>query len=160
MARESVTIQVYPDESDINNKIKRYEIFGWEVVSNQRMQQFVGQTKESDGKGGYDIYDNYETYNMLTFSREKNMPWYDKIVLLENEYISLEKEYPFEPEPFSIVGFLWRFLLLIIPAIIYIRNYVLDKQLYEWSMDKYENEILPRMHQIEIEAQNLISNII
>ena len=48
MARESKTVQVYPDDAIVNNTIAEYESFGWELISNQRCQEFTGQTHDSD----------------------------------------------------------------------------------------------------------------
>ena len=78
MARESKTVQVYPDDVQVNAEIRRQELFGWEVISNQRIQEFTRQ--DSDGTR------HYETFNKITFSREKSSPWYDRAVELETEY--------------------------------------------------------------------------
>lgn len=38
MARETKTIQMYPDDDAINQAISLWENFGWEVIGNQRCQ--------------------------------------------------------------------------------------------------------------------------
>lgn len=90
MARESKTVQVYPDDDVVNAEIQRQELFGWEVISNQRIQEFTRQ--DSDGT------EHYETFNKITFSREKSSEWYDRVVALETEYklISLRHEKEFK----------------------------------------------------------------
>lgn len=47
MARETKTIQMYPDDDAINQAISLWENFGWEVIGNQRCQEFKKQ--DSDG---------------------------------------------------------------------------------------------------------------
>lgn len=84
MARETKTVQVYPDDAKINATISFWENFGWEVINNQRCQEFTKQ--DSDGT------QHFSTFNKITFSREKSSPWYGKVAELESEYISTEKE--------------------------------------------------------------------
>lgn len=78
MAKETKTIQLYPDDNIINEAMAIYGDFGWEVISNQIMQKFDGS--DSDGSK------NYSTFNKLTFSREKSAPWYSQVVELERQY--------------------------------------------------------------------------
>ncbi len=81
MARETKTVQVYPTDARVNAEIKRQELFGWEVIGNQRIQEFARQ--DSDGTR------HYETFNKITFSREKSAEWYNEIVKLEKEYLAI-----------------------------------------------------------------------
>lgn len=81
MPKETTTIQCYPSDKEINEKIKLFETFGWEVINNQRCQEFTGQ--DSDGTR------HFETFNKITFSREKGAPWYDEVRGLEAEYVKL-----------------------------------------------------------------------
>ncbi len=74
MARETKTVQSHPDKE--NKTISRYEMFGWEVVSNQRCQE-----EEKRGDTWYTV-----TFNKITFSREKGEPWYKRVCELEAEY--------------------------------------------------------------------------
>lgn len=95
MPKESKTIQVYPDDEIINKEIKNYEAWGWELINNQRFQEFVRQ--DVDGTR------HYETFNKLTFSRDKDAPWYKEIRSLESEYNCLhEPTKPVEPEKYEI----------------------------------------------------------
>lgn len=99
MARETTTVQCYPDDSIINEKIKEYEAFGWELINNQRCQEYRGQTSNTEYTGSWKttVTDHYATFNKLTFSREKNTAWYSKIVDMEKEYNSLKNSKPSEP---------------------------------------------------------------
>lgn len=87
MARESTTVQCYPSDSVINKKVQRYEAFGWELINNQRFQEYTGQTKSGDT-----ITRHYSTYNKLTFSREKNEPWYEEVTELERQHSAIEMQ--------------------------------------------------------------------
>lgn len=84
MARETKTIQMYPDDDAINQAISLWENFGWEVIGNQRCQEFKKQ--DSDGT------QHFETFNKITFSRDKSASWYGKVAELEQEYIATENE--------------------------------------------------------------------
>ena len=81
MARETITIQRYPDDKIVNDTIQAYELFGWEVIGNQRCQEFTRQ--DSNGTK------HYSTFNKITFSREKSSPWYPEVVKLEQEFDAL-----------------------------------------------------------------------
>lgn len=74
MARETITVQSHPDKE--NKTITRYEMFGWEVISNQRCQE-----EEKRGDSWYTV-----TFNKITFSREKSETWYKRVCELEVEY--------------------------------------------------------------------------
>lgn len=81
--KETKTIQVYPSDAIINATIEEYGSFGWEVIGNQRCQEFEGTT--------HDYFDgsttkHYSTFNKITFTREKYSPWYEEVSLLEKEY--------------------------------------------------------------------------
>lgn len=92
--RETKTIQLYPDDGEINNTVSLYENFGWEVVSNQRCQELIdGGTRTS-------------TFNKLTISRDKDAKWYRDVKDLEDEYdrtlgeienLKSQKIYPHQP---------------------------------------------------------------
>lgn len=85
MARETKSVQVYPNDYEVNQKCKREEMFGWEVIGNQSVQQFKGS--DPDGT------QHYESYVKLTFSRDKSAPWYAEVAELEKEYNHLESTY-------------------------------------------------------------------
>lgn len=73
MARETKVIQCHPDNE--NSEISWHEMFGWEVISNQRCQE-----EQKRGDNWYTV-----TFNKITFSREKSAPWYDRVCELEEE---------------------------------------------------------------------------
>ena len=80
--KETKTVQVYPSDAIVNSTIEEYESFGWEVIGNQRCQEFDGTTHGIDGS----TTRHYSTFNKITFSREKDSAWYDEVSLLEKEY--------------------------------------------------------------------------
>ncbi|MDE7158147.1 MAG: hypothetical protein K2N74_01080 [Clostridiales bacterium] len=84
--RETKTVQVYPSDAKVNAAIAEYGSFGWEVISNQRCQEYTGQTRNSDGGST----EHYSTFNKITFSREKDVPWYGKVTQLEDEYFAAQ----------------------------------------------------------------------
>ncbi|MCH5158477.1 MAG: hypothetical protein J1F33_04685 [Clostridiales bacterium] len=101
MARETKTVQCYPDDKIVNEKISQYEAFGWELINNQRCQEFDGQSR--------DIYDgstvnHYSTFNKLTFTRDKSEPWYGEVVKLESEFEMLMDKKPSRPYERNISG--------------------------------------------------------
>lgn len=119
MARETKTIQCYPDDDIINRKVSRYEAFGWELIGNQRCQEFTGQTETSDT-----ITNHYSTFNKLTFSRDKSAPWYDKVVRLESEFENLMDREPSRPadkrfKPFSWFGIIMFLIVGLVPLCVY-----------------------------------------
>lgn len=102
MARETKTIQCYPDDDKINERVKRYEAFGWELISNQHCQEYDGQTSSRDYiDGSTTITKHYSSFNKLTFSREKTSPWYGEVTKLEKQYEDImdrrPRDYSIEP---------------------------------------------------------------
>lgn len=77
--KETKSVQVYPDNTIINNKIEIWNCFGWELLSNQRQQEERG--------------DMIETFVILTFQREKSEPWYPEVSKIEKEFYALCEEY-------------------------------------------------------------------
>ena len=77
MARETKVVQSHPDRE--MQTINFYQKFGWEVIGNQRCQE-----EEKRGDTWYTI-----TFNKITFSREKNEPWYDRVCELEQRTLYL-----------------------------------------------------------------------
>lgn len=73
MARETKVIQCHPDKE--NSEISWHEMFGWEVISNQRCQE-----EQKRGDNWYTV-----TFNKIIFSREKSAPWHDRVCELEKE---------------------------------------------------------------------------
>ncbi len=92
MARETKTIQCYPDDKIVNDRIRQYESFGWELINNQRCQEYEGQTYSGDT-----TVNHYSTFNKLTFTREKNTAWYKEVTALEEKYNKLLDDKPVRP---------------------------------------------------------------
>lgn len=114
MAKETTTVQCYPSDSAVNRKIRDYEAFGWELISNQRCQESGGTF------GGYE---HLSTFNKLTFTREKSAPWYGEVVRLEDEYKRLINAEPYQKKPSKILLIASIFALifafgLLIPTIV------------------------------------------
>lgn len=107
MAKETKTVQCYPDDDIINKKIDEYASFGWELINNQRCQEY---------EGTYDGYKHWSTFNKLTFTRDKSASWYGKVVELEKEYDRLNDTKPSEPYV-KKAGWLRFFLGIIIPIL-------------------------------------------
>lgn len=80
MAKETKTVQCYPDDDKINAMSERYAAFGWELIGNQRCRE----------EGAYVV----TTFHKLTFTRDKNSPWYGKVSAMESEYDKLMNREP------------------------------------------------------------------
>ncbi len=113
MARETKTIQCYPDDDIINRRVKEYEAFGWELVNNQRCQEYDGQS--------YDPIDKvttttYSTFNKLTFSREKATPWYDEVTRLERNFHDVMDTKPSAPanRKMQKAAYAWAFFFTVV----------------------------------------------
>lgn len=153
MARETKTVQCYPNDSKINTMIKRYEAFGWELINNQRCQEY---------EGTYDGYKHWSTFNKLTFSREKSSSWYGEIVDMEARYEKLMNDEPvlYASEPskiwilFGIVGIVlgivfWLFMGVLtgsyfristlVPTLVFIGIGALLLIIFIFKRKKYKN---------------------
>ncbi|MBD5632207.1 MAG: hypothetical protein HDP34_03140 [Clostridia bacterium] len=145
--KETKTVQVYPDDDIVNDTIGEYESFGWEVVGNQRCQEYEGQTHDiitgSSTK-------HYSTFNKITFTREKDAQWYDEVSQIEREYTVLKdtvKNYKNckpvlkTPQPDGVVvvalGFMC-YCFWIIPGVIYTIVRASKKSKYK---KEYEKEL-------------------
>ena len=84
--KETKTVQVYPDDAIVNATIEEYESFGWEVIGNQRCQEYDKQTYDANGG----LTSHYSTFNKITFTREKSSLWYDEVTRLEKEHAALQ----------------------------------------------------------------------
>ena len=84
MARETKTIQYYPDDEKINRECAVQASFGWELIGNQRCVE----------EKTYGEYVNTSTFHKLTFSREKSSPWYSEVTALEDRYNTLTNSEP------------------------------------------------------------------
>lgn len=125
--KETKTVQVYPDDSIVNATISEYESFGWEVVGNQRCQEYEGQTYGIDGSSTK----HYSTFNKITFTREKASPWYDEVTQIEKEYYTLSdtasryrsmkpvlRKLKLDGIAAAAIG-VWLYMALIVPGLIF-----------------------------------------
>ena len=139
--KETKTIQVYPSDDIINSTIEEYGSFGWEVINNQRCQEYDGQT---------DGIKHYSTFNKITFSREKSSAWYDAVTQMEKEYNTLKntrKSYKnYEPRLKELrvqgivaaaIGF-WLYMLLLVPGLIFTIARACKKSKYK---KRYQKEL-------------------
>lgn len=161
--KESKTIQVYPDDDIVNETIGEYESFGWEVINNQRMQEFEG----TDSNGTK----HYSTFNKITFSREKESTWYEAVTDLEREYNSAEstvKSYQRakpvlkQVKPEGSVGVALGglcFALWIIPGIIYVSVRAAKrskyKKQYQKALAEYEAVYPAKIKELESKKAEL-----
>jgi hypothetical protein len=82
MARMETKIEQCAPSSQ-NAMQKKYETWGWTLMSAQDV------VDNYQSRSFNTIYQNREKYVKLMFQRDKDAPWYTKIVQLENEYIQL-----------------------------------------------------------------------
>ena len=102
---ESTSVQVHPDAE--NSVIEEYEWFGWELKSSQTVDR---KSSHLEGGLGGSLYSVTESVNYvkLVFRRNKNMPDYEEIKALEEEYrYTFAGEEPKKPSA-------WWFLLAVI----------------------------------------------
>lgn len=172
MPRETKTVQVYPSDDVVNNTITSFENFGWEVIGNQRCQEFTHQ--DADGTK------HYETFNKLTFTRDKDAKWYDEVSELEDEYLDnlyhinhtdlRSPTYPSSSTHWGLAIILLIFYIL--PGVIYIvvtkKNDKKNRKEYEKEFAKYNsekgakteklNKLKKRNDEILIQASNAMKN--
>ncbi|MCH5166054.1 MAG: zinc ribbon domain-containing protein [Clostridiales bacterium] len=188
MARETTTVQCYPDDKIINDRIKQYEAFGWELINNQRCQEYEGQTSSKDFiNGGTTITRHYSTFNKLTFSRDKNAPWYNKAIELEKEHNRLlgtkPSNYAIRPSNNWLlgiiglpVGIMLLFMLmqagalivitcvLIVVSVLFLITYCVkrvryknDNEEYYSKMREWENTVAKQAEQIRIKSEAIVN---
>lgn len=87
MAKETKTIQCYPDDNQINKECELQSSFGWELIGNKRCRE---ETPNGE-------YVKIKTFHKLTFSREKNTPWYKRVTELESQYNRILSSQPIRP---------------------------------------------------------------
>lgn len=173
--KETKTIQVYPSDAIVNSTIEEYENFGWEVIGNQRCQEYDGQTYGIDGSS----VKNYSTFNKLTFSREKASEWYDEVTKIEKEYYVLKDTCatyknckPVLREPrlkgsLAVLLGIFLYCMWIIPGVIYsivrISKKSKYKKQYKKELAEYEavypakiKDISNKMLELRESAQNVI----
>lgn len=174
--RETKTVQVYPDDDIVNATIEEYGSFGWEAIGNQRCQEYAGQTYEF----GVGSTNHYSTFNKITFSREKDSPWYAEVSQIERQYNTLKdtvKSYKAQkPSQRTLrlsglaafmVGLLL-YVLYIIPGIIfsvvrgckkskYKKEYQANLAAYESTYPAKIRELETQQAQLRARAQNCIA---
>lgn len=171
--KETKTIQVYPDDNIVNATIGEYESFGWEVVGNQRCQEYNGQTRGVDGS----TTNHYSTFNKITFTREKSSPWYEEVSQIEREYNVLSdtiqtyknaKPVLSKTSEGSILLGVFLYCLWIIPGVIYtivrISKKSKSKKEYEKQLAEYFavypakiKELEEKTSELRIRAEKLVS---
>lgn len=77
---------------DENDTIAKYEKFGWTLDSSQEV---FNKDSHVEGRGNVN-YSVTETVNYvkLVFSRDKDMNYYERITMLEQQYDSITEQYP------------------------------------------------------------------
>jgi len=93
---ESTSVKVTPIEED--ETIRTYEMFGWELVSSQTVDNTNSHLENRMGTL-YSVTES-KNYVKLVFKRDKNMPNYKRIVELEEEY-----DFSNPPDPPAQPGF-------------------------------------------------------
>ncbi len=151
--RVTKTVQVYPSDDIVNATISENQSFGWEVIGNQRCQEYDGQTRDFITGS---TTNHYSTFNKITFSRENSAPWYDEVTKLESEYYILSdtaKNFEnYRPvlrkvKPDGAIGVMlgiYLYLMGIVPGIIYsvVRSCKKSKykKQYRAALAAYEEE--------------------
>ena len=88
MEKKSVTCRPFEE----NSTIQKYESFGWTLDSSQEV---FNKDSHVEGRYGGNVSVTETTnYVKLLFSRDKDMPYYEKIVELENQYDLVKVEEP------------------------------------------------------------------
>lgn len=165
-------MQCYPSDAEVNKCISEMEVFGWELISNQRCQEFEGQSTSGDT-----VTNHYSTFNKLTFQRDKEARWYNEIRELESEYNTTRTElssiYAQEPKNGYVKASIFIGIVLsifyIIPGIIYAvyKSVQKKKMLNEYYVrhknweDKYRaqiNAMCAKLAAIEEKAQEVIAS--
>lgn len=181
MARETKTVQCYPDDNIINERVRQYEAFGWELINNQRCQEYDGQTSSSNFlDGSTTVTRHFSTFNKLTFSREKTSPWYNDVVGLEKQYEDMmnkkPRDYSIDPSKIliylgicaMIVGFgvLAMFMgvgalvaigiVIMAIGVLLIVIYIVKKKKYKASHSNYLYKLREWQNKTEVEAKKIM----
>lgn len=168
--KESKTVQVYPSDNIVNATIEEQGSFGWEVINNQRCQEYDRQTRDTDGS----LTNHYSTFNKITFTREKSSPWYDEVTQLENEHEALEntkKRYrdkkptcypPNHAEGMDYVFCVLLYFLFLLPGIIFTivicvkgSKYKKYMKQYDVRVAEYNRVYLPKIKEVESQQAEL-----
>ncbi len=113
--------EVNCDGEKLHDKVELMQTWGWEFVSNQS---------------------HYDT-NTVTFSREKDVPWYDEVVALEAEYNAIERTNKANSAP-VYKRHVWEYPIMVVLFILYLVPgflYIFLRDMF--TRKKWEKEWLP-----------------
>lgn len=153
MAKETISIMCFSDE--VNQVIKEYEHFGWEIVSNNISTRLAA----ADGV-------NIAAQNELTFNREKSVKWYSDVVALEKRYndCKIQARNLMDSEPEKSVNFnKWIFWLTFLftygtLTLVYLVYYFFKKNKVKTNYEKWEKVAIPKINELKNEMNNAIAN--
>lgn len=77
----------------VEKLISLNQIFSWKVLSTQKVVRNGASTVHTDHYGGSSsstIINTDYSYSVITFQRDRNLPWYAEMKNLEEEYYSLK----------------------------------------------------------------------
>ena len=166
--RVTKTVQVYPSDDIVNATISENASFGWEVIGNQRCQEYDGQTRDFITGSSTS---HYSTFNKITFSRENSLPWYDAVVKIETQYYIVKDEIQRcencrpvlkEIHPDGALGVMlgiFMYTLFIVPGIIYSITRACQrskyKKQYQAALARYRAEYPEKIEKLNREAAEL-----
>jgi hypothetical protein len=149
MAKENQITTCYNWET--NETIALYESFGWELVSNNIV---------SSVKTDSDVQVAAE--NELTFSRDKDAPWYAEVNKLQQEFIK-EGERIDEikaTDPTKEMKFHWILFILLCAAysigLIYLIGYLICSHIQKKKEKKWHQENDPKIDEISKIREEII----
>ncbi|MBR6038871.1 MAG: hypothetical protein IKP38_00125 [Clostridia bacterium] len=115
MARlESTSVTCKPEEE--NSRIDLFERFGWTLKSSQEIFNKDSHTEVQHGTR-YSVTET-TNYVKLVFTRDKDMPYYNEIVSLENKYNSLTTPPPSFKKGMKILIWAGIILMFVLTTII------------------------------------------
>ncbi len=157
MAKETYVLQCSND--DVNFSVYEYESFGWELVSNNVITT-VGADNVS-----------IAAENELTFSREKDTPWYKEVVAIGKEYekagdqiVKMLEEEPEVEMKFHWILFIALFFFygtgFIYGLVFFILKKKKEHDLNQWHQenDPKINEIMQKRADMREKSQNIIDS--
>ncbi|MDE5547768.1 MAG: hypothetical protein K2J30_02080 [Clostridia bacterium] len=152
--KETKIIQVYPSDSAIEGAIKEWESFGWELVNNQRYSDKSSVTIPYIG-----TETTTTTYNKLTFSREKNSPWYYEVKQLEEDYEAVKRNisniiaYKPKKKKFGVGDAI--LLYIPIPIVLEVIRLIVRKAKFKKASKRFERDWAPKLRELDIKAERL-----
>ncbi|MCM1296278.1 MAG: hypothetical protein NC311_12115 [Muribaculaceae bacterium] len=154
--RETKIVQVYPSDYAIEQAIKEWESFGWEMTDNQHFSDKqdlwspVGTTVRTT------------SYNKLTFSREKNSSWYSAVKPLEEQYEAVQREISAVTSQKPVKKALgyhaldWVTLILPIPFFSFIVWQIIKSVSYKKKLKRYESESKAKLNELDDKATDIM----